>query len=234
MSAYKICREGQELGSFDAAQIQEGLQTGYFLPTDWGWSEGMTDWKALPELTSASTQPLAAVSSAPKARPIASPQSVGVKPSGSITTGLNPYTAPVSKPNSGNTAGVSVPLQIITELSGTKPWVRLVSVMMWIVSIIFFLLMLVGMFTSAVSTGRSNVWIGIVVAFLYFYPAQKLSNYASNISRLSESKSYADLLASLREQRRFWKFLGILTLIYLSLFLLIFGGVTFLELSRRG
>jgi uncharacterized RDD family membrane protein YckC len=47
MKSYQIAREGQALGEFVEAQIQEGLQTGYFLPTDWCWSEGMAEWQGL-------------------------------------------------------------------------------------------------------------------------------------------------------------------------------------------
>ena len=235
MSEYKICREGQELGSFEKSQIQEGLQTGYFLATDWGWSEGMTDWQALPELLGASMQP-AAVSAAPKARPVSSPSSIGTrKPSGTTTSSLNPYAAPTAKTQGGGAIG-AVPYPIIAELSGTKPWVRFISVLMWIVCVIF---ILIAVFTLRAQSALSNVmaqtgngslgWgmlIGTVLlygvsALLIIYPTLKLTKYASNISRLAQSQSFTDLTAALTEQRRFWKFYGIITLIYLG-FALVF------------
>lgn len=47
MKSYQISRDGQMLGEFVEAQIHEGLQTGYFQPTDWCWNEGMPEWQGL-------------------------------------------------------------------------------------------------------------------------------------------------------------------------------------------
>jgi hypothetical protein len=237
MSAYKICREGQELGSFNAAQIQEGLQTGYFQSTDWGWCEGMTDWKALPELTGTSTQPLAAASSASKAKVISSPSSIGrTKPQGTPSSSINPYAAPAAKSHEGTAAATgAVPYPVVAELTGTKPWVRLISVLMWIACVLVILAVLgnvmIGVFGASALTksGNGGAGVGILIgmavfygvtAMLVIYPTLKLSNYASNISRLAQTQSFTDLTAALAEQRRFWKFYGILTVIYLSLILL--------------
>ncbi|HEY1050343.1 MAG TPA: hypothetical protein VGE39_11330, partial [Prosthecobacter sp.] len=55
---------------------------------------------------------------------------------------------------------------------------------------------------------------------LILYPTMKLSKYAACIRRLKETHSVADLDAALTEQRRFWKFYGILMLLYLCLLLI--------------
>jgi Na+/H+-dicarboxylate symporter len=67
-------------------------------------------------------------------------------------------------------------------------------------------------------------------AALVIYPTLKLTKYASNIGRLVESQSFTDLCAALREQRRFWKFHGILSLICIC----VIGGVVFLKLKEKG
>lgn len=87
MSAYLVTREGQELGSFEASQIQEGLQTGQFLPTDWGWREGMSGWQGLTEIFGAAP--------APKTQALASSLSSLVrKPTGpKPPESINPYAA---------------------------------------------------------------------------------------------------------------------------------------------
>jgi len=249
MSAYKVSREGQELGSFDAAQIQEGLQTGYFQPTDWGWCEGMADWQALPQLFAQPKQ--TPVSSALQARPAASPQNaVGRK---TAAGSLNPYAAPASNVASGSGLLGSVPVPVISELAGTKPWVRFISVLMWIgcsVMILFVVLNLVmGLMGASALAKSGNGGLGVtfmiamtfgygISAMLIIYPTLKLSKYASNISRLADSHSYSDLIAALREQRRFWKFYGIIILVYLSLLvlfvILMVAGVGFGSLAARG
>lgn len=63
------------LGEFVESQIHEGLQTGYFLPTDWCWTEGMAEWQGLGSLFQ---------------RPQAVPQP-SMTPA---ATAVNPYAAP--------------------------------------------------------------------------------------------------------------------------------------------
>lgn len=48
MNSYQISRVGQVLGTFDEAQIREGLRNGTFQPSDWCWQEGMSEWQGLP------------------------------------------------------------------------------------------------------------------------------------------------------------------------------------------
>lgn len=50
MNPYQISRNGQPLGEFVESQIHEGLRTGYFLPTDWCWQQGMSEWQGLATL----------------------------------------------------------------------------------------------------------------------------------------------------------------------------------------
>jgi hypothetical protein len=44
MADFHLGRDGEELGVFPEHEIQEGLLTGRFLPTDLAWVEGMPDW----------------------------------------------------------------------------------------------------------------------------------------------------------------------------------------------
>ncbi|MDI1312660.1 DUF5362 family protein [Prosthecobacter sp.] len=234
MSAYLITRDGQELGSFDATQIQEGLKTGFFQATDWGWREGMTGWQGLTEIVGTA----APANTAPQARTNAAPSSAPItKPKGLTPANVNPYAAPSAKTQSG--AIGAVPLPIIAELTGTKPWVRLISILMWLVCALFLLSivgnLIIGVVTASAMADKGNGGMGFgmlvfmmvffgITAMLIVYPTLKLSKYASCISRLAESQSFTDLTAALAEQRRFWKFYGIITLIYLifaALFLLL-------------
>lgn len=65
MNQLQISREGQSLGEFDQEQIQEGLRSGYFQPTDWYWAEGMPEWRLLSDFVATTsptaTAPIAAV-----------------------------------------------------------------------------------------------------------------------------------------------------------------------------
>ncbi len=143
----------------------------------------------------------------------------------------NPYSTPTSNPYGAvSTIGEdAVSPGTIAQLAGTKPWVRFLSVLMWI-GTVFMILASVGLIIAGVmgiGAGSNNnglaamggfVAMGVfygVMTLLILYPTLKMSKYATCIGRLLESRSVADLESALTEQRRFWKFYGILMVIYL-------------------
>ena len=224
MSVYQVTREGQNLGSFEASQIQEGLQTGQFLPSDWGWREGMSGWKGLTEIFGDSPAPQTkAIASSLSALVRKSP---GLKPAES----LNPYAAPASNRVISRSSG-ELPFDVMLELQNTRPWVLFIAVVMWIIGGGFVSLMLFGLLFGNSSLGNSIVigglakifsyLIAIGLAYIIIYPTLKLTRYALNIARLTKSESFTDLAAALSEQRRFWRFQGIVLLANLGFGLLI-------------
>src|ERR1043166_5083767 len=50
MRTIHIARNGATLGAFSLEEVQEGLRTGRFLPTDMAWEAGMPDWRRLDEV----------------------------------------------------------------------------------------------------------------------------------------------------------------------------------------
>lgn len=155
----------------------------------------------------------------------------------------NPYQSPsVESPLAFEGA---VRAQTIDLLARTQPWVRFIS----IVGLLFTCLMFIGLFFSAVSVGAFASHSGqssglgvaallpaIVVMVLYVYPLIKLSAYAAAIRRLKASGSVADLNHALNQQRAFWKFVGMLMLIGIILWVLFFAvgmGGAFLNLRWR-
>ena len=263
MSTYLVTRDGQELGSFEATQIQDGLKTGSFQATDWGWREGMASWQGLAEIFATGSAPLATSPApqptgiAPQAKAIAAPTisnpvSAPVRQPTAVNKpdGLNPYAAPTANVQPSGGSGV-VPPDVINELTGTRPWVRFISVLMWIGCSIFLLIVVVNLFlgiwggSTLIKSGSAGAGVAFMIgttigyglmSLLVVYPTMKLSKYASNIGRLADSRSFTDMAAALREQRRFWKFYGILMIIYLSfvvLFLLLmFAGIGIGSMSR--
>lgn len=63
-------------------------------------------------------------------------------------------------------------------------------------------------------------FIYLVLAVLYFFPALKLTQYASRIASLRESHSEQDLVSALDAQRSFWAFVGIMAIVTIGLYLL--------------
>lgn len=241
MSDYTVSRDEQQLGSFDLSQIEEGLKTGYFKPDDWGWRQGMPEWITLTEIAASATKSPKVVTLKPEA----------VKPV-VVAAGVNPYAAPKAGPAQASAVSGSVPYPVMQELRGTQPWVRLISVLMWIVSIINLLglafYLVIGLIGAGGMADSGKVGIGVgfalfivvavgISAMLVIYPTLKLSKYASSISRLSLSQSFTDLTLALAEQRRFWKFCGILCTIYLvflivGIVLVMFFGIAFMPKVR--
>lgn len=50
MSMYKIARQGQIIGEYEARSIQQLIDSGNLLVTDHAWASGMEGWKQLKEL----------------------------------------------------------------------------------------------------------------------------------------------------------------------------------------
>lgn len=69
MPLIHVARDGAKLGEFTLEQIQQGLTTGQFRPSDLAWQSGMTDWRPLSEVVGATTaaSPLLAAPTVPAA-----------------------------------------------------------------------------------------------------------------------------------------------------------------------
>ena len=126
---------------------------------------------------------------------------------------------------------------VLQQLAGTKPWVRFISVLMFI-GVGFMLLGAVGLIAAgSIGARNSNsgafsagMMFGMAVgygifAFLYIYPALKLWKYATRIGELAVSGSTMDLESALSEQRSFWKFIGVMALVLLVLYFVFFIGL---------
>jgi hypothetical protein len=148
----------------------------------------------------------------------------------------NPYQASSHSAYPVASSG-SVSPATLQALAGTKPWVRLCSILGFIGAGMMILaglaVMATGVFggmgsrQSAAMTGLPLVAAGIfylLMALLYLFPSLKLWQYGSSIVRLMSSGSNADLEAALDQQRGFWKFVGIMMVILLGLMLLAFVG----------
>ncbi|MCF7785642.1 MAG: hypothetical protein K9N47_05935 [Prosthecobacter sp.] len=225
MSAYLVTREGQELGTFKTSKIENGLQTGFFLMSDLGWCEE-SGWQGVTEIIGS-------------AKGAALMKSAGLNPDD-----FNPYFQPVAKAPAGDSGEVSP--TIIAELTSTRPWVRFISVVMGIGCTLMILTCVFKAAEGASSladkpghhlSGSTQYLIAaaicVLFTFLILYPALRLNNYASNIARLAKTQSLTDLAAALTEQRRFWKFYGIMMFVSIAMFTLLIGaGKGFSSMSR--
>ncbi len=144
---------------------------------------------------------------------------------------INPYDAPLApltsttpQSDAGSTSSAAVEI-----LRSTKPWVRFLGVL----SAIGMGFMVLGSLFVMVAAGSSRLpglpaGIGLVyflMAGLYLPPVIFLNRYASRIGDLLASHSTLDLEEALRAQKSFWKYVGIVAVIFLVLYVLVIGGV---------
>lgn len=142
----------------------------------------------------------------------------------------NQYAPPQSNVADGsysNAAAISNTM--IEAMGGTKPWVLLIGVVLFI-SAAFMLLGTLGM-VGAGSLGmaqmgvESGVIVGIgamygLMSVIYIMMGIYLIKYSSAIGRLLQSASAVDMEEALIAQRKFWKIAGIITAVMLVVMLI--------------
>ena len=148
-----------------------------------------------------------------------------------------------SAPESNLLGGEETIESLLQNLSESKLWVRICSIMGFIMfgfMVLVSIGMMIGMSTAMMGADMPagvGAGVGIFVGVFYlafslliFFPSLWLHKYAGAISQSERSRNMSDIVAALRYQKSFWKFMGILTLVYLIFFALmlvfaILGGV---------
>jgi len=154
----------------------------------------------------------------------------------------DPNPSPEFIDTSGGSAGEDPQLDAAARmLRQTKPWVRLISVMGFVGSAFMVLsggfMLLAGIAGLAgdpggaelgIPLGGSSAVIGviyIVMSFLYILPAVYLWRYANRIQSFDLERSPRALASALEAQKSFWRFCGILLVVYLVIVFAIVGFV---------
>jgi len=134
---------------------------------------------------------------------------------------------------------VAVSPETIRLLAATKPWVRFLSVLFFVVIGVCLLGALIFLTLGSVGTGAGPGALGLVplvtliilLVAIYLYPAVTLFRYSSAIKLLVETGQVSALEQALARQKSFWKFVGILALVLLCLYIIV-GILAVLNLSR--
>jgi hypothetical protein len=120
----------------------------------------------------------------------------------------------------------------VEMLRQTRPWVMLMGVLCFIGSAFMLLgglgMMAMGAIASAGAKSAAPMALGLIyipLAGLYIYPGLKLTKYAGAIGRLLQSRASADLDAALEQQKSFWKFAGITTVVMIVLYIVFIIGM---------
>lgn len=154
----------------------------------------------------------------------------------------NPYEAPtadeeadVPRRRSRDVLDDETPNELIVPLRDTRPWVKLVGVAMLVGS---FLIVLFGVLMAALSSDPrvpSVVWLVYAVfGAIYFAPSLHLLKYAASIQRLMRNRDLGTLSEALGHQKRFWHFVGVVTLLVIVLYALAIAVAVFLAFAGSG
>ena len=120
-------------------------------------------------------------------------------------------------------------------LRQTRPWVRLVSIMMFVGAAFMVLaggFMMLGGAAAGMGTelgpmaGAPVAIMGVIyiaMALLYIVPATYLWQYAGRSQEFDLQRSASALTSALQAQKSFWKFCGICIVIYLVLIVAALG-----------
>jgi hypothetical protein len=120
---------------------------------------------------------------------------------------------------------------VVGALAGTRPWVRLASIVGFVGA---GLMLVTGLLVAGASliapgqlgagAGAGFVALGLLyacMALLYLVPSRHLWRYGAHIGAYVRDQQPAQLEQALEAQRAFWKFVGVLTV--LSLLLVVVG-----------
>ena len=142
----------------------------------------------------------------------------------------NPYKTPEAAAVPSDVGGADPKLErSITMLRQTKPWVRLISVVLFLGTFMMSvggLFILVGGLAGAGGlSGTLGVTLGsfyFVASMIYIAPAIFLWKYANRIGIFVSEGTTGALASALQAQKSFWKFVGICMLVVITIYAAIF------------
>ena len=139
-----------------------------------------------------------------------------------FAAGENPYQSPGPPSAAGgfDSSNDDVSQRVVELLLATRPWVRLMGILLFITAGLMTLgslfVTLAGLDVMA-GVAMAAVYLFIAVLF-YLIPGVYLFRYASRISDLEVSRSLTHLENALEAQKTFWKYLGIVVLVVIGLY----------------
>jgi hypothetical protein len=145
MAMIHLARDGANIGSFSKEEVQEGLRTGRFLPTDMAWEEGMPDWR-----------PLAQVIADKPSAEIPAPEPAGISPL--------PISSSVP---SSQASGGGLPWEHREELGLVKAFFETVSMVLTQPGVAFAAMKTEGDLTSPLLFALIGGSAGMIVALMF-------------------------------------------------------------------
>jgi hypothetical protein len=119
----------------------------------------------------------------------------------------------------------------LNYLKSAAPWMKFISILGFVMCgtlIIGAIAMLVGgnalSKLGGVEVGVSMFFVYLLIALVVLFPNLYLFNYAKSIQKYVVTNNYSQIVEAFRMQLKYWKYLGILIIIYLSLTVVVLIG----------
>lgn len=144
----------------------------------------------------------------------------------------NVYAPPGANVDDVQRGGGAVTAAMVEALRGTKGWVLLIGILLFIAAVFMGLgglMMMVGMGFAGVADkgmpGGAGLMAGMGVLYLisaaiYIFMGMYLVQYSGACTKVVKEAQAGDLEAALNYQRKFWKLGGIMALIFVVMALL--------------
>ena len=134
----------------------------------------------------------------------------------------------MNQPITEQSAGITLSNNMIRSIARTGPWIRFFSVLGFI-SVAFMLVASVFMIVMALVGGSISREPGLafllpmailylVIAIVYVFPSLFLWQAASAVVRLKHGAVAEGVEMALEKQRKFWKYIGIFTIVFVVLY----------------
>jgi hypothetical protein len=142
---------------------------------------------------------------------------------------------PVSSTNTNN----SLSQLMLEDLQKTAPWINFISIVGFILSG-FMIIAAIFILVASIAGRNAGMGIGmfivyLILAIVMIYPNIYLNNYARYLKEFTFYNNPDSLESAFLMQRKFWKYMGVLTIIYIAFILIaIIGGVFGSIFSTRG
>ena len=124
-------------------------------------------------------------------------------------------------------------MPLLAPMFSSQAWIRFLSVLGFIGTVINCIITLISLVHLLSGKGGLILFfLNLIGVLLFFYPSYLLWSYANSIVQLRSGFQLGVLKKAIELQARFWKYVGIVTLVYIILAILLFGlvlmGVSFL------
>ena len=142
----------------------------------------------------------------------------------------NQYAPPQANVDDVTPGGGSITARMVDAMRGTKPWVLLIGILLF-VGAAFSVIGGVGVMAGSAMIGAArggasaSFFVGmgaiyLVAAIIYIFLGLYLVRYSGAIGRLLNAGQASDMEEALQHQRKFWRLAGIMAVIMIGFMVL--------------